>query len=101
MAKDYYQILGVNKNATKEEIKKAYYKLAHQYHPHKGGSSADEAKMKEVNEAYQVLKDDQKRAQYDQFGSAGFGGASGFGGFSDLLPVLGAGLHKLTLIFLI
>ena len=79
MAKDFYETLGVSKTATKEEIKKAYYKLAHQYHPHKGGGSANEAKMKEVNEAYQTLKDDQKRKQYDQFGGA-FQGASGFGG---------------------
>ncbi len=91
MAKNYYDILGVSKSASKEELKKAYYKLAHQYHPHKGGSSSDEGKMKEVNEAYQVLKDDQKRTQYDQFGSAFSGaggfrggqGASGAGNFSD------------------
>ncbi len=84
MSKDYYQTLGVQKGASKEEIKKAFHKMAHQYHPDKKGG--DEAKFKEVNEAYQVLSDEQKRAQYDQFGSAGpqmggFGSDQGFGGF--------------------
>lgn len=86
--KDYYEILGVQKGSSKEEIKKAFHKMAHKYHPDK--NKGDDAKFKEVNEAYQVLSDDQKRAQYDQFGSAGpnggFGGQggfdpSGFGGF--------------------
>ncbi len=89
MSKDYYNILGVDKKASKEEIKKAFYKLAHKYHPDK--KEGDEKKFKEVNEAYQTLSDDQKRAQYDQFGSnyqnmGGFGGGQGgyqggFGGF--------------------
>jgi DnaJ-class molecular chaperone len=84
MAKDYYQILGVNKTASKEEVKKAYRKLAHQYHPDKQGGN--EARFKEVNEAYSVLSNDKKRAQYDQFGSGfqnfqGTGGQGGFGGF--------------------
>ncbi len=85
MSKDYYQVLGVSKNATDDEIKKAYRKMAHKYHPDKKGG--DEKKFKEVNEAYQVLSDKQKRAQYDQFGSAGAGagfggqGGAGFGGF--------------------
>lgn len=85
MAKDYYETLGVQKNASKDEIKKAFHKMAHKYHPDK--SHGDEAKFKEVNEAYQTLSDDQKRAQYDQFGSdgpqmGGFGGnGQGFGGF--------------------
>lgn len=80
MAKDYYQMLGVSKNATKEEIKKAFHKLAHKYHPDKTGG--DETKFKEINEAYQILSDEQKRKQYDAFGQAGpnMGGA-GFGGF--------------------
>jgi molecular chaperone DnaJ len=77
MSKDYYKILGVDKKASKDEIKKAFYKLAHQHHPDKNGG--DDKKFKEVNEAYQVLSDDKKRAQYDQFGSAGPGG-SGFNG---------------------
>ncbi len=83
MAKDYYKILGVEKGASQDEIKKAYRKLAHQYHPDKPGG--DEAKFKEVNEAYQVLGNAQKRQQYDQFGQTfGQGGApgGGFGGFS-------------------
>lgn len=66
MSKDYYKILGVSRNASKEEIKKAYRRLAHKYHPDKGG---DEQKFKEINEAYSVLSDDKKRAQYDQFGT--------------------------------
>jgi len=73
MARDYYQTLGVKKGASAEEIKKAYYKMAHQYHPDKGGG--DEAKFKEVNEAYQVLSDKQKREQYDKFGQVFDGGA--------------------------
>jgi molecular chaperone DnaJ len=83
MSKDYYEILGVSKTATEEEIKKAYRKLAHKYHPDKEGG--DEAKFKEINSAYQVLSDPKKRQQYDQFGS-GFEQAGGFsgtgGGFS-------------------
>lgn len=84
MSKDYYKTLGIEKNASKDEIKKAFHKMAHKYHPDK--KEGDEAKFKEVNEAYQTLSDDQKRAQYDQFGSegpqmGGFGGGQGFGGF--------------------
>ncbi len=82
MPKDYYKILGVEKNASKEEIKKAFHKLAHKYHPDKPGG--DDAKFKELNEAYQVLSDDKKRTQYDQFGSADFsqnGFGHGQGGF--------------------
>lgn len=75
--KDYYKILGVNKDASEEEIKKAFRKLAHAYHPDKSGG--DEAKFKEASEAYSVLSDKKKRQQYDQFGSAG-PGAGGFGG---------------------
>lgn len=81
MAKrDYYEVLGVGKNASADEIKKAFRKAAVQHHPDKEGG--DEAKFKEINEAYEVLKDDKKRQRYDQFGHAGVGGnSSGFEGF--------------------
>ncbi|MEA2088820.1 MAG: molecular chaperone DnaJ [Patescibacteria group bacterium] len=91
---DYYKILGVEKNASQDEIKKAFRKLAHKYHPDK--KHGDEKKFKEINEAYQTLSNESKRKQYDQFGSSfsqgnmgggnysGFGGASGFsGGFHN------------------
>ncbi len=71
---DYYEVLGVARNATQEDIKKAFHRLAHKHHPDKGG---DEKKFKEINEAYQVLSDKQKRAQYDQFGRVFEGGAPG------------------------
>jgi len=79
--KDYYKVLGIDKNASKEDIKKAFRKLAHEHHPDKGGGDA--SKFKEASEAYSVLSDDQKRQQYDTFGStgAGMGGGQG-GGFS-------------------
>lgn len=82
MAKDYYATLGVGKSATDAEIKTAFRKLAHEHHPDKTGGSAD--KFKEINEAYQVLGNKDKRAQYDQFGSAFEGGGAGApgGGFS-------------------
>jgi molecular chaperone DnaJ len=76
MSKNYYELLGVDKGANADEIKKAYRKKAHQYHPDK--QHGDEAKFKEINEAYQVLGDEKKRAQYDQFGSAGVNGGGGF-----------------------
>lgn len=91
MSKDYYKILGIDKGASKDEIKKAFRKMAHEHHPDKTGG--DDKKFKEVNEAYSVLSNDSKKAQYDQFGSdgpAGFGGGGysgagqggqGFGGF--------------------
>ena len=83
MAKDYYEILGVAKTATSEEIKKAYRKLAHKHHPDKGEGNHE--KFKEVNEAYQVLSDKEKRSQYDQYGQTfedaqRNGGGPGFGG---------------------
>jgi len=87
MAKDYYKILGVDKKATKSEIKKAFHKLAHKYHPDKEGG--DEKKFKEANEAYAVLSDDKKRTEYDTYGqsfgsNSGFqGGFGGFDGFSQ------------------
>jgi DnaJ-class molecular chaperone len=80
MSKDYYKILGIEKNASKEEIKKAFRKAAQKYHPDK--PNGDEAKFKEINEAYGVLSDDKKKTQYDQFGSAFSGGGAGTGGFS-------------------
>ncbi len=82
--RDYYDILGVGKSASADEIKKAFRKAAIEHHPDRGG---DEAKFKEINEAYEVLKDPAKKQRYDQFGHAGVGGAAGgnpyegFGGF--------------------
>src|SRR5690348_7897309 len=87
--KNYYKILGVENSASKDDIKKAFHKLAHKYHPDKAGG--DEEKFKEINEAYQVLSNDKKRAEYDTYGRVfsdgagpgpdmgGFGGASPFG----------------------
>ena len=108
--KDYYKILGVEKNASSEDIKKAYYKLAHQYHPDKKGG--DEKKFKEINEAYQVLSDKEKRSNYDRFGSAFSGGqAAGgfnyqnmnwedimddFGGLEDIFDIFGGRSRKKT-----
>src|SRR5450830_1642408 len=83
---DYYQILGIAKNASNQEIKRAYRKLAHEYHPDKGGGPELAEKFKKINEAYQVLSDPAKRQQYDQFGHDAYsrassgGGAEGFGG---------------------
>jgi len=84
MSKDYYKILGVDKKAGAEEIKKAFRKLAHQHHPDKAGG--DEAKFKEINEAYQVVGDTEKRQKYDQYGTdfeqmGGFGGGAGWDDF--------------------
>lgn len=76
--RDYYEILGISKNASADEIKKAYRKAAVKYHPDKEGGN--EEKFKEVNEAYEVLKDSSKRQRYDQFGHAGVGGNGGMGG---------------------
>ncbi len=79
MAKDFYETLGVKKDASKDEIKKAFRKLAHQYHPDKQGG--DEKKFKEVNEAYGVLSDDKKRGEYDTYGQTFGGGGPQGGGF--------------------
>lgn len=88
--RDYYEVLGVSKSASADEIKKAFRKAAIKYHPDKEGG--DEAKFKEVNEAYEVLKDQQKRQRYDQFGHAGVGGDSGGGaGYAGGNPFDGFG----------
>lgn len=87
--RDYYEVLGVSRNATEDEIKKAYRKVAKKYHPDLNPDNKEaEAKFKEASEAYEVLSDPNKRAQYDQFGHAAFdqtagGGFGGFGGFGD------------------
>ena len=77
---DYYKVLGVDRDASDQEISKAYRKLAKKYHPDLNHEPGAEEKYKQVNEAYEVLHDKQKRAQYDQFGSAGVNGQGGFGG---------------------
>ena len=69
--RDYYEVLGVNKSASKDDIKSAYRKLAKKYHPD-NKETGDEAKFKEIQEAYDILYDDQKRSAYDQFGHAAF-----------------------------
>jgi molecular chaperone DnaJ len=101
--RDYYDVLGVSKGASEDEIKKAYRKLAMKYHPDRNpGDKEAEDNFKEVNEAYEVLSDSSKRSQYDQFGHAGMGnGAGGFGGFgggagfddifSDIFDMFGGG----------
>ncbi len=79
--RDYYEVLGVAKGVSEAELKKAYRKLAMKYHPDRNKGDADaEKKFKEAAEAYEILRDPQKRAQYDQFGHAGLGGQGGFGG---------------------
>ena len=101
--RDYYEVLGVSKTATADEIKKAYRKKAVQYHPDKNpGDKEAEEKFKEAAEAYDVLSDAQKRQRYDQFGHAGMGGASGFGGggmsmediFSQFGDIFGGGFSS-------
>lgn len=103
--RDYYEVLGVSKDASENDIKKAYRKAAMKYHPDRNpGNKEAEEKFKEVNEAYAVLSDKDKRAKYDQFGHAGvdpnFGagaggsGFGGFGGFEDIFSDLfGGGLE--------
>jgi molecular chaperone DnaJ len=97
--RDYYEVLGVAKNASEQEIKQAYRKLAMKFHPDKNqGDKTAEEKFKEINEAYEVLSDAQKRSSYDQFGHAGVdpsqgghGGGAGFGNFSDIFEDLFGG----------
>ena len=79
MARDYYDVLGVQRGADSSEIKKAFRRLARQYHPDVSEDDDAEVKFKEINEAYEVLSDDNKRARYDQFGHAGVNGAAGGG----------------------
>ncbi len=79
--RDYYEVLGVAKGASKDEIKKAYRRMARQFHPDVSKEASAEAKFKEINEAYEILSDDQKRGMYDRFGHSGLGGAGGFSGF--------------------
>ena len=92
--RDYYEILGVDRSATDEEVKKAFRKLAFQYHPDRNKNHDAEDRFKEISEAYDVLSDPEKRAKYDRFGHAaargsggfeGFGDFGGFGGFGDIL----------------
>lgn len=98
MAKTYYEILGVDKNCTERDIKRAYRKLSLQYHPDKNPSEEAQEKFKEINVAYEVLSNDEKRKLYDQLGhdryvnsnGAGFGGQGGFGGFSGFSSDFGA-----------
>ncbi len=119
--RDYYEVLGVSENATDEEIKRAFRKLAFEYHPDRNRDDGAEGKFKEVNEAYEVLADPDKRAAYDRFGHSGAGGVFGrgfegfdFSGFGDIFdaffggattatrqaPQQGADLqHKLTITF--
>lgn len=95
--RDYYEVLGLSKGASTDDIKKAYRKLARQYHPDVNKAADAEAKFKEVKEAYDVLGDDQQRARYDQFGhvdpNAGFGGGADFagGGFGDIFDMFFGG----------
>jgi len=98
--RDYYEVLGVSKDASKDEIKKAYRKLAKKYHPDVSEEENASEKFKEAQEAWDVLGDQQKRAQYDQFGHAGqnagqgfggFGGAEDFGGFGDIFDMFFGG----------
>ena len=94
--RDYYEVLGVPKGSSKEEIKSTFRKLARQYHPDVSKEENAEERFKEINEAYAVLSDDEKRAAYDRFGHSGlngFGGAPDFSGlnYNDILDMFGFG----------
>jgi len=98
--RDYYQVLGVDRQASGEQIKKAFRRLARQYHPDVNSSPDAEARFKEINEAYEILSDNEKRAMYDRFGhagpQAGFGGYGdfgGFGGFEDIFESFFGGMR--------
>ena len=90
--RDYYEVLGVERNASDDQLKSAYRKLALQYHPDRNpGDKSTEEKFKEAAEAYEVLRDPQKRGIYDQYGHQGLEGSgfSGFGGFEDIFSSFG------------
>ncbi len=95
--RDYYEVLGVGRQATQEEIKKAFRRLARQYHPDMNKDPDAEARFKEINEAYEVLSDQEKRTAYDRFGhagpQAGFGGFSDLGGFEDIFESFFGGVR--------
>lgn len=84
MARDYYEILGVSRDADKEEVKRAYRRLARKYHPDVNKEPGAEERFKEINRAYEVLSEPETRARYDRFGEAGLGGAAGTAGFQDI-----------------
>ena len=96
--RDYYEILGISKNANDEQIKSAFRKKALEFHPDRNKAENAEQKFKEINEAYQIISDSEKRSKYDQFGHAGISGAgaggSGFeggGGFGDIFDAFFGG----------
>lgn len=104
--RDYYEILGVERDADDQAIKSAYRKLAMKYHPDKNpGDQEAEATFKEINEAYEILSDTSKRQKYDQFGhagvdpnaSAGYGDFGGFGGFEDVSDIFSSFLEEVVL----
>lgn len=104
MPRDYYEVLGVSQGADNGEIKSAFRRLARQYHPDVSQEVDAEAKFKEINEAYEVLSDEDKRARYDRFGHAGVngtgsgfpGGAGGFGGFEDIFDIFNSAFGEQT-----